>query len=75
MASNKALKQENLQLAVFTAFNILANYKFPLNEALAGTTRSTFKSAWLILFLTSKDWCFSLFLPFLWQRLVFKLIG
>jgi len=31
---NKALKQENLQLAVFTAFNILANYKFPLNEAL-----------------------------------------
>tara|TARA_R110000765_G_scaffold170687_1_gene275631 strand:+ start:16648 stop:17331 length:684 start_codon:yes stop_codon:yes gene_type:complete len=30
----KALKQENLQLAVFTAFNILANYKFPLNEAL-----------------------------------------
>ena len=35
---NKALKQENLQLAVFTAFNILANYKFPLNEALGGTT-------------------------------------
>jgi hypothetical protein len=32
--TNKALKQENLQLAVFTAFNILANYKFPLNEAL-----------------------------------------
>ena len=32
---NKALKQENLQLAVFTAFNILANYKFPLNEALS----------------------------------------
>jgi len=32
---NKSLKQENLQLAVFTAFNILANYKFPLNEALA----------------------------------------
>ncbi len=31
---NKAFKQENLQLAVFTAFNILANYKFPLNEAL-----------------------------------------
>ena len=31
---NKSLKQENLQLAVFTAFNILANYKFPLNEAL-----------------------------------------
>ncbi len=31
----KSLKQENLQLAVFTAFNILANYKFPLNEALA----------------------------------------
>ena len=36
--SNKSLKQENLQLAVFTAFNILANYKFPLNEALGGTT-------------------------------------
>ena len=35
-AANKSLKQENLQLAVFTAFNILANYKFPLNEALAG---------------------------------------
>jgi hypothetical protein len=32
---NKSLKQENLQLAFFTAFNILANYKFPLNEALA----------------------------------------
>ncbi|MBA6251961.1 hypothetical protein [Colwellia sp. MB3u-55] len=31
---NKAIKQENLQLAVFTAFNILANYKFPLIEAL-----------------------------------------
>ena len=36
MPANKALKQENLQLAVFTAFNILANYKFPLNEALYG---------------------------------------
>ena len=34
LAYNKSLKQENLQLAVFTAFNILANYKFPLNEAL-----------------------------------------
>ena len=34
---NKSLKQENIQLAVFTAFNILANYKFPLNEALAST--------------------------------------
>jgi len=33
-ASNKAIKQENLQLAVFTAFNILASYKFPLIEAL-----------------------------------------
>jgi hypothetical protein len=31
---NKALKRENLQLAVFTSFNILANYKFPLSEAL-----------------------------------------
>jgi len=31
---NKAIKQENLQLAVFTAFNILASYKFPLIEAL-----------------------------------------
>jgi hypothetical protein len=30
----KAIKQENLQLAVFTAFNILASYKFPLIEAL-----------------------------------------
>ena len=30
----KSLKQENLPLAVFTAFNILANYKFPINEAL-----------------------------------------
>ena len=38
---NKAIKQENLQLAVFTAFNILASYKFPLIEALAskGTVR------------------------------------
>jgi hypothetical protein len=34
IVANKSLKQENLQLAVFTAFNILANYKFPLNEAL-----------------------------------------
>jgi hypothetical protein len=32
---NKALKRENLQLAVFTQFNILANYKFPLSGALA----------------------------------------
>ncbi len=31
---NKAIKQENLQLAVFTAFNILANFKFPFIEAL-----------------------------------------
>jgi len=31
---NKAIKQENLQLAVFTAFNILASYKFLLIEAL-----------------------------------------
>jgi hypothetical protein len=37
-APNKAIKQENLQLAVFTAFNILASYKFPLIEALGGTT-------------------------------------
>jgi len=34
MPYNKTIKQENLQLAVFTAFNILANYKFPLIEAL-----------------------------------------
>ena len=34
---NKAIKQENLQLAVFTAFNILASYKFPLIEALKST--------------------------------------
>jgi hypothetical protein len=34
MAYNKSIKQENLQLAVFTAFNILASYKFPLIEAL-----------------------------------------
>jgi hypothetical protein len=27
-------------LAVFTAFNILANYKFPLNEALGGKVSS-----------------------------------
>jgi hypothetical protein len=33
-SSNKSIKQENLQLAVFTAFNILASYKFPLIEAL-----------------------------------------
>jgi len=33
--ANKAIKQENLQLAVFTAFNILASYKFPLIGALA----------------------------------------
>ena len=39
-AANKSLKQENLQLAVFTAFNILANYKFPLIEALVVRTRS-----------------------------------
>lgn len=32
--TNKSIKQENLQLAVFTAFNILASYKFPLIEAL-----------------------------------------
>jgi hypothetical protein len=38
IVANKSLKQENLQLAVFTAFNILANYKFPLNEALYITT-------------------------------------
>jgi len=38
LAPNKAIKQENLQLAVFTAFNILASYKFPLIEALGGTT-------------------------------------
>jgi hypothetical protein len=31
---NKALKRENLQLAVFTPFNILANNKFPLSGAL-----------------------------------------
>jgi len=37
---NKSLKQENLQLAVFTAFNILASYKFPLNEALVVRTKS-----------------------------------
>jgi tetratricopeptide (TPR) repeat protein len=30
----KALKRVNLQLAVFTPFNILANYKFPLSGAL-----------------------------------------
>jgi len=36
---NKAIKQENLQLAVFTAFNILASYKFPLIEALVVPTR------------------------------------
>jgi hypothetical protein len=35
MAYNKSIKQENLQLAVFTAFNILASYKFPLIEALS----------------------------------------
>jgi hypothetical protein len=35
---NKALKRENLQLAVFTPFNILANSKFPLSGALGGTT-------------------------------------
>ena len=35
---NKALKRENLQLAVFTPFNILANNKFPLSGALGGTT-------------------------------------
>jgi hypothetical protein len=31
---NKALKREDFQLAVFTLFNILANYKFPLSGAL-----------------------------------------
>jgi hypothetical protein len=40
---NKALKQENLQLAVFTAFNILANYKFPLNEALKGSANIAYE--------------------------------
>jgi len=33
-AYNKPLKRENLQFAVFTPFNILANYKFPLSGAL-----------------------------------------
>jgi len=48
---NKALKQENLQLAVFTAFNILANYKFPLNEALYSPTNSITKVLGIGIFL------------------------
>jgi hypothetical protein len=34
---NKAIKQENLQLAVFRSSNIIANYNFPLIAALGWT--------------------------------------
>jgi murein L,D-transpeptidase YafK len=37
-------------LAVFTAFNILANYKFPLNEALGSSNRSLYHNYAMKLF-------------------------
>ena len=43
MAYNKPIKQENLQLAVFAALNILANNKFPLIGALVGSEVSLMK--------------------------------
>jgi len=42
--TNKALKSDKKQLAVFTPFNILANNFLPLNVALAGFLAELIKS-------------------------------
>jgi len=54
---NKRIKHGTANSLLGSAsLHILANYYQPLMRALAGTTSSIFKCAWLIEYIATNDW-------------------